>query len=118
MKQRSRPRWPASLFVHRATNYFFFAVFLRAPVFFAPAFFDADFLPALFFFMGMVQSPELEWNTRSIPRWIVGWATARREGARPIRYALELRARLSVVEALVNWCVVASIGRSPVATTL
>ena len=57
-----------------AACYFFLAAF-----FFAPPFFFADFLAPPFFFMAMVRSPELEWNTRSIPRWTVGWATARRE---------------------------------------
>jgi hypothetical protein len=63
--------WPAPLFIQ--ADYFFFAAFFFAPPFFLPAFFAA------FFFMAMVRSPELEWNTRSIPRWIGGWATARRE---------------------------------------
>jgi hypothetical protein len=84
----------AGSFVFLPANYFFLAAFFLAPPFFFAAFFAA------FFFMAMVRSPELEWNTRSIPRWIGGWATAHREGARPIRYALVLRARISVVEAI------------------
>jgi hypothetical protein len=83
--------WPAPLF---STNYFFLAAF-----FLAPPFFFADFLAPPFFFMAMVRSPELEWNTRSIPRWTGGWATARRS-MRPIRYALIPRARRSDVSNL------------------
>jgi hypothetical protein len=78
--------WPAPLFIRG--DYFFFEAFFLAPPFFLPAFFAA------FFFMGMVRSPELEWNTRSIPRWIVGRATAHHEGTRPIRYALVQHARI------------------------
>ena len=67
-----------------------FAVFLRAPPFFAPAFFADDFLRAdpflallrALFFAAMVISPVKELNARSNPRWF-GRASGQRRSAFP-----------------------------------